>query len=153
MTTDTWEKRVIEIMNLYGSMVAGQYSGRTYSMSDMNKPLEEMKQLIAEAQDGKDQAYRERNHLVAYLAHQYESHTKQHPSEDTDWEDDWRTIVCIHTPAGQMTWHIHDSEVGQFKFLDPAYCEWDGHTTEEKYARLAKLTMPNDATTLLPLDK
>jgi hypothetical protein len=94
--------------------------------------------------DSKDAAYRERNQLVSFLTRMYPSHLKRHPDEDKDWEDEWRRIVCVHSPAGQLTWHIHDSELEQFSFLnrkpDPfALCVWDGHTTEEKYARLAQL--------------
>jgi hypothetical protein len=95
---------------------------------------------------GKDQAYTERNKLVSFLARLYPAHIKYHPKEDLGWETDWRTIVCIHSPAGQMTWHLHDSEVSMFGFLnrkpDPfVSCEWDGHTTEEKYRRLAELPL------------
>ena len=44
----------------------------------------------------KDRAHREHNRLVAYLSRIYPSHLARHPSEDADWEDDWRTIVCMH---------------------------------------------------------
>jgi len=44
-------------------------------------------------------------------------------------------------PTGQMTWHIHDSELPMFDHLGRASVNtWDGHTTEEKYERLAELT-------------
>lgn len=101
-------------------------------------------QTIAALKTAKEEAYRERNQLVSFLARLYPSHFKQHPAEDKKWEDDWRTIVCIHSPAGQMTWHIHDSEHDLFGFLnvkpDPfPDCVWDGHTTPEKYYRLSNL--------------
>ena len=99
------------------------------------------KQII-QAEKAKDNAYWERNQLVAYLASEYESHMVRHPDSDKEWEDDWRWIVCIHTPAGQMTWHIHDSECTKpfgFLLVEPDAEHWDGHTTEEKYARLAAL--------------
>ncbi len=55
-----------------------------------------------------------------------------------EWEDDWRWIVYIDLPAGQVSWHIHDSEREWFNLPDyPGV--WDGHTTEEKYARLGKV--------------
>ena len=97
-----------------------------------------------EEKKSKDNAYSERNKLVQFLSLLYPAHMKRHPEDDTDWEDDWRNIVCIHSPMGQLTWHIHDSEASMFSHLnrapDPfADCEWDGHTTEEKYSRLLKV--------------
>lgn len=86
--------------------------------------------------------YKERNQLVLLLTKIYPSHLSKHTGKD--WEDDWRTIVCVHTPEGQATWHIHDSEVKQFGNL--AYCKdhWDGHTTPQKYRRLAKIKRPKE---------
>ena len=97
----------------------------------------QMEQVMNE----KDEAYHERNRMVAALSMLWPTHMKRHPDSDTEWEDEWRNIVCIHSPAGQMTWHIHDSETPLFQHLnvkpDPfADCEWDGHTTPEKYRRL-----------------
>jgi hypothetical protein len=88
----------------------------------------------------KDSAYTERNALVVVLTKLWPSHLARHPDEDTTWDDDWRTIVCVHSPVGQLTWHIKDDEVALFAHL--AIMEdqhWDGHTTVEKYVRLASL--------------
>ena len=88
----------------------------------------------------KDQAYRERNCLVRFLTSLYPSYMGKHVGDD--WEDDWRNVVFIQTPAGQMSWHIHDTEVAAFAGLptaEGAGVGWDGHTTEEKYARLEEL--------------
>lgn len=123
-------------------------NGITY-VAEIQKAANNAAQSIQQAIDNenhelrkqKDQAYSERNKLVNFLSYIYPSHIRRHPDEDADWEDDWRYIVCIHGPMGQMTWHIHDSELWQFQHIhpqDPAFddCEWDGHTTEEKYRRL-----------------
>lgn len=80
-------------------------------------------------------AYHERNMLVAYLATCYPAHLARHPEQEP-WDDDWRWLVCVHTPAGQMTWHIHDSEYDLFRWLPARDNDWDGHTTEEKYTCL-----------------
>ncbi len=103
-------------------------------------------QTLQSIRQAKDDAYSERNRLVSFLARLYPAHLKRHPDDDKTWEDEWRCIVCIHSPAGQLTWHIHDSETKQFGFLnrkpDPfTDCVWDGHTTEEKYRRLAELPL------------
>jgi len=105
-----------------------------------NTPCNNAIRAILEQYRDKDTPYRERNKLVAYVAKIFPSHLSLHPAEDATWEPDWRNIVCVHSPAGQMTWHIHDSEAVQFSFLDMTTdCEWDGHSTEEKYRRLESL--------------
>ncbi len=89
----------------------------------------------------KDAAYHERNQLVALLAALWPSSLERHPDSDTTWEDDWRWIVFIDTPAGQMSWHIHDSELPLFRHVPRGKgVVWDGHTTEEKYWRVRMLS-------------
>lgn len=104
--------------------------------------------LLAEVQrltTAKDEAYAERNKLVAWLARAaaafgWRAGVGQHPATDTTWEADWRTIVFIDTPAGQLSWHFHDSEKPLLWGL-PVYLDaWDGHSTTEKYERLARAT-------------
>ena len=84
-----------------------------------------------------DEVYRERDALVAALSKLWPSHLAWHG--DPDWEDGWRNIVCVHSPVGQLTWHIQDDERPQFAHLLVADEHWDGHTTTEKYARLGAL--------------
>jgi hypothetical protein len=105
----------------------------------------------------KDQAYWERNQLVAALSKILPSYLAKHPNEDKDWEDDWRNIVVITMPNEicadlpdikvdsqfapyQLTWHIHDHDLPMFDHLQQnQHHFWDGHTTEEKYRRLRQL--------------
>ncbi|PSB24092.1 hypothetical protein [Stenomitos frigidus] len=91
----------------------------------------------------KDSAYNERNQLIAFLARVlagsgYTVGLGQHDPEDKEWEDDWRNIVYMELPSGQVSWHIHDSELDQFAWLPTYEKPWDGHDTPEKYRRLAK---------------
>jgi hypothetical protein len=85
-----------------------------------------------------DAAYRERNQLVALLARIYPSGTKRTAIEG--WEPCWHGCVYIDSPAGQLSWHYHDSETHLFADLPPYAGEWDGHTTEQKYDRVQMLT-------------
>lgn len=86
-----------------------------------------------------DRAYYERNALVAALSKVYPSHIMDH-GPDPSWEPAWRNIVCIETPAGQLTWHMHESHMHMFAHLKPRdENTWDGHTTVQKYERLAAL--------------
>lgn len=56
------------------------------------------------------------------------------------WEADWRNIIFIATPRGQLSWHIHASELHLFSMwpLDESR-GWDGHSTELKYDRMRQL--------------
>ena len=93
------------------------------------------------AEEQKDGAYAERDRLVCALSKLFPASLERHPDSDTTWDNDWRWIVFIDLPTGQATWHIHDSELAWFNHL-PRFTGkvWDGHTTPEKYARLAALS-------------
>ncbi len=97
-------------------------------VSDLTKQCQEM-----EAQ--KNNAYSERNKLVALLTKIFPASLETHDGEE--WEDDWRHVVFISLPTGQASWHIHDSELPMFEHLKSRGVVWDGHTTEEKYKRVA----------------
>lgn len=85
----------------------------------------------------RDKVYAERNKLVCALSKLWPAHLAQHPASDTSWDPNWRNIVCIHSPVGQLCWHIMDSELPMFEHLALKANDWDGHTTEQKYERLA----------------
>ncbi len=96
---------------------------------------------LADAIKARDAAYTERNRLVAHLSRIYPACLERHPEEE-EWDDDWRWIVFIDSPEGQLSWHIHDSELGLFGHLlqrGSGNVKWDGHTTGEKYDRLARI--------------
>lgn len=94
---------------------------------------------IAE-KEAKDRAYAERDQLVCAISKVFPSWLERHPDSDATWENDWRWIVFVQMPTGQGSWHIHDSELGWFDHLERRDGNsWDGHTTTEKYARLARM--------------
>jgi hypothetical protein len=97
----------------------------------------------APLREQKDAAYAERDALVCALSKLFPASLERHPESDTTWDNDWRWIVFIDLPTGQATWHIHDSELGWFDHLK-RYTgrQWDGHTTPEKYQRLAAIAAP-----------
>lgn len=100
---------------------------------------ERKREIEAPMRARKDGAYRERDALVCALSKAFPAHLCRHPEEHVEWDDDWRWIVCVHLPTGQATWHIHDSERSHFYHLEVGENHWDGHSTEEKYRRLAAL--------------
>lgn len=82
--------------------------------------------------------YRERAFLVAHLAAQYFSVITYNDPDEPDWP-----VIYIETPAGQLSWHLSPDDLDLFNHVirvGPDSITWDGHTTEEKYQRLAKLT-------------
>jgi hypothetical protein len=81
-----------------------------------------------------DGAYAERTLLILALCALFPSGTKKAPVRGMPREFD--NAVYVDTPAGQLSWHIHEDDFAAFAHL-PAYAgEWDGHSTEEKYRRL-----------------
>lgn len=100
--------------------------------------------LVEAAEAAKDGAYSERNKTVVALAHMARLAgcrvgVREHDPADVDWDDDWRAILIIDLPTGQASWHFHDSERPMLASFGPYPDEWDGHSTDEKYARLAAL--------------
>jgi hypothetical protein len=97
-------------------------------------------------QESTDALYRERAHLVAFLSSTWPACIG--PAHDVD-EKGW-AIVCVDSPAGQMTWHIAPRDLDLFGHLRIANAEWDGHSTAEKYQRLDKLTQRQAANSVAP---
>ncbi len=95
-----------------------------------------------EAAAGLDEAYRERNAVVAALIRTNEWPTWIVPAPDaTGW---W--IVYAETPNGQVSWHVGAADLDLFPDWNTvAAATWDGHTTEEKYLRLADPARPETA--------
>lgn len=98
---------------------------------------------LAEVRAAKDAAYAERDKCVAGFATLAKAlgwpvWLATHVGA---WEEDWRNIVCVQTPYGQVSWHYHDSERPWFSSVafDSPPCAWDGHSTPLKYERLAGL--------------
>lgn len=97
----------------------------------------------------KDQAYTERNALVAALASMLPSGVRRTQIEG--WDRDWDGAVYIDFPGVgnsapfQGSWHFHDSQE-HFFFGLPKYTQpWDGHTTDIKYVNLMKFVQQNIA--------
>lgn len=108
----------------------------TKLMRQRDEALARVKELISV----KDGAYSERNRLVAALSKLFPASLERHPEDDKTWEDDWRWIVFMDLPTGQASWHLHDSELMNFGHLPRGQGrKWDGHSNDEKYARLAAL--------------
>lgn len=129
--------------------MASKRRAKTYTHDELTEALQAQR---AELEAAKNQGYYERNQLVLALSKLFPAWLERHPIEETDWDDDWRWIVFIEIPVAgpdgaahpeQLSWHIHDAERPLFDHLaERPGTSWDGHTTVEKYARLARLRQP-----------
>ena len=89
----------------------------------------------------KDAAYAERNRLVALLAALFPGSLEENAAgSPADRAEGWNWVVYVGLPTGQATWHLHDRELPLFAHVPRNQGRtWDGHTTEEKYARVERL--------------
>lgn len=82
-----------------------------------------------------DSIYRERARLVLFLTKIFVSYGGFTDPEEPDW-----LVVYVETPEGQLSWHISPDDLDLFGHLSlVTENSWDGHTTKEKYERLARL--------------
>lgn len=107
------------------------------------EPEEPLLTQLKKLRDQLNAVYEERDRCVAAVAALaktagYEAWLGRHDDNDADWDPEWRHIVFVELPTGQASWHIHDSELPLFSFLQPSDLSWDGHTTPEKYERMEK---------------
>lgn len=84
-----------------------------------------------------DQAYHERNNLVAALARLFPSGTRR--TAIAGWDKEWQGCVYIDLPTGQVSYHYHDKEAHLFADLPPYEREWDGHNKADVHDRLGRL--------------
>ena len=88
----------------------------------------------------KDEAYRQRNHLVAALAHIFPSGIRR--TNIDGWSSEWHGCVYIDLPIdppNQISYHYHDSQAFLFDDLPEYTKPYDGHDKEEVHRRLQEL--------------
>lgn len=86
----------------------------------------------------KDNAYAERDRclvLMALMAQRLGLKVGMGIDPKAD-SPEWASVLFIDLPAGQVSWHIHESETSWFYFVGAYDGEWDQHTTDEKYRRV-----------------
>jgi hypothetical protein len=103
-----------------------------------NEVIEKLNEELLDMESRKDAAYLERNRVVAALASVFPSGTAR--TAIGGWSEDWHGCVYIDLPTGQVSWHYHDSQACLFEHLPPYKGTWDGHTTDEKYDRIARFS-------------
>ena len=111
-----------------------QHNDRQTNLGHEIVALEAECNALASTKDG---AYLECNQLVALLSKVFPAGKKQTAIEG--WSEDWHGCVYIDLPTGQASWHYHDSQAYLFDHLPEYQGVWDGHTTNEKYERIAAI--------------
>lgn len=130
-------KRLL-IDNIDRETMGGQISRYKVERKEAADLILSLTSQLAEAREAKDAAYLERNQVVAALSKLFPSTRGRTAIEG--WSDDWHGCVYIKLPTGQVSWHYHDSHEHLFSHvLFEGETIWDGHSTKEKYERLAAL--------------
>jgi hypothetical protein len=115
----------------------------------LEKAKEAADREVSKLQKEKNGAYQERDQCVAFMAKMaialgWPAWLAQHDPGDTSWDPEWRTIAFIQAPTGQLSWHVHDSEVFLFDSIPSGGPPWDGHSTSEKYTRMDAWAMTRE---------
>jgi hypothetical protein len=131
--TGTWTAAAIPAAVLIGR--------RLRHLEDQTMPsYEDTYDRIAALTAERDGAYRERAHLLAWLATHYPAIMV--PALDLPEAGWW--LLYITAPTGQLSWHISPRDAGLLAHVqrvepDDPRAQWDGHTTEQKYDRIRQL--------------
>lgn len=93
-----------------------------------------VREAVKAERENTNNAYKERNQLVALLSTLFPSGKAKTAIDG--WDEAWHGCVYIDFPWGQASWHYHTDDEWMFEHLSPYTAEWDGHTTEAKYAMI-----------------
>jgi len=89
----------------------------------------------------KDTAYGERNKLLVFVARLCRAlgfRVGMGFDNDQGGDADFRNVLYIDLPTGQVSWHIPEWELPLFKELPQYGGEWDGHDSHTKWHRLLR---------------
>ncbi len=95
---------------------------------------------MAAARRNRQRIIDERNLLLSIVAHLWPAHLTP-PSTQQSASSSWQWVLCIHSPQGQLCWHITNEEAdGLFAYLPRSSdSDWDGHRHMEKLERLKNM--------------
>lgn len=79
-----------------------------------------------------DKVYHQRNMVALTLANAFKGSGWYYDAENMDSPSN--RVIKINHPEGQMTFHVrNDFNLGDLPQIEP---DWDGHTKNEKWARM-----------------
>ena len=89
-----------------------------------------------QARHNRDRQIAEKLALVALLTAQDGIVAHLAPCDGAQTEF-WQWTVCVHSPAGQLSWHITTKEAADyFGHLPQTSSDWDGHRHTDKHDRV-----------------
>lgn len=91
--------------------------------------IEEVKRLSednARLQNSVDSAYTQRMLVVRLLALKSGSRYGVGKDNNSHWDDEWRNVIYIDLPEGQVSWHIAPHDLHIFKDFPKYDGDWDG---------------------------
>ncbi|MFI7315171.1 hypothetical protein [Streptomyces hygroscopicus] len=118
---------------------ARREGGVIQNLADAEQRVRAANRRAGQAEVERDQAYRERAALLAWLAALHPANAVITPAPDVA-EPGWQLLYLL-VGGWQMSWHIHPRDtllfahVEQVEPTDPR-AQWDGHSTTEKYDRI-----------------
>jgi len=124
--------RLSELLEHFAALVASAERNRTWTQTHWT---EYEHAIVAKERENTNNAYKERNQLVALLSTVFPSGKAKTAIDG--WDEAWHGCVYIDFPWGQASWHYHTDDGWMFEHLPPYKKQWDGHTTEAKYAAIA----------------
>lgn len=92
-----------------------------------------------------DAVYSERMLVVSMLAKMSGCSYGLGKDDNIDWEDEWRNVVYIDLPQGQVSWHIAPTDMHLFEGFPEYTGKWDG-TFNGRSADFAKSVKQHLAT-------
>lgn len=87
--------------------------------------------------DKLNEIYSERMIVVCMLAKMSGCNYGLGKDDNVDWEDEWRNVVYIDLPEGQVSWHIAPQDMHMFDDFPAYQGKWDG-TFNGRSAEFAK---------------
>lgn len=83
-------------------------------------------------------AFTQRDELLAVWSKWWDSHLMHKDSSDAA---DWPYMLCIHSPTGNLVYHIAAERIKMFSHLmfDDGRHEWDGSGQVERSKRIEML--------------
>ncbi|MFF9043306.1 hypothetical protein [Streptomyces parvulus] len=113
-----------------------------YTKELLTRRTETLRKRAEDAEAERDGAYRERAHLVALLAAMTDGAVIA-PAPDVE-EPGWQ-IAYLTIGGRQASWHISPRDGALFADVehvpgDDPRARWDGHSTDDKYARIRQHT-------------
>lgn len=108
-----------------------------------------VRRLAHQAQESAASAERQLHAVYAERAQLVAALSKLFPAslEEDEKAPGW-PVCIIDLPTGQVSWHVTAADAAMFFGHLPAHAGrvWDGHSTPEKYARLAALSTQQETT-------